>query len=123
MDAVASSLRLPAERAVKLLLLVEQGTISARAAKTLLDRMLESDKEPAVLVEEMGLLLMGDEKTLLPLLQALRDEHPQQRDAYRGGKQAVFGWFVGQAMQRTKGRGDPKVVNALLRRLLDENGE
>ena len=123
MDAVASRLRLPAERAVKLLLLVEEGTISARAAKTMLDRMLESDKEPVALVEEMGLQQMGDEKTLLPLLQALLDEHPQQRDAYRGGKQAVFGWFVGQAMQRTKGRGDPKVVNALLRRLLDENGE
>ena len=123
MDGIASRLRLPAERAVKLLLLVEEGTISARAAKTLLDRMIQSDKEPAALVEEMGLQQMGDEKTLLPLLQALRDEHPQQRDAYRGGKQAVFGWFVGQAMQRTKGRGDPKVVNALLRRLLDENGE
>ena len=123
MDGVESRLRLPAERAVKLLLLVEEGTISARAAKTLLDRMLENDKEPAALVEEMGLQQMGDEKTLLPLLQALLDEHPQQREAYRGGKQAVFGWFVGQAMQRTKGRGDPKVVNALLRRLLDENGE
>ena len=120
-EGVASTLRLPAERAVKLLLLVEQGTISARAAKTLLDRMLKNDKEPAALVEEMGLQQMGDEKTLLPLLQALLDENPKQRDAYRNGKQAVFGWFVGQAMQRTKGRGDPKVVNALLRRLLDSN--
>ena len=120
MDAVATRLRLPAERAVTLLLLVEKGTISARAAKTLLDRMLESDQEPTALVEELGLQQIGDEKALLPLLQALLDDNPKQRDAYRGGKQAVFGWFVGQAMQRTKGRGDPKVVNALLRRLLDE---
>ncbi len=119
-DTIASIL--PAERAVKMLLLVEKGTISARAAKTLLDRMLENDKEPAALVEEMGLQQMGDEKTLLPLLQALLDENPKQRDAYRGGKQAVFGWFVGQAMQRTRGRGDPKVVNALLQRLLDNEG-
>ena len=122
MDSVESHLHLPAERAVKLLLLVEQGTISARAAKTLLDRMLKNDKEPATLVQEAGLQQMGDEKTLLPLLQALCDENPKQRDAYRGGKQAVFGWFVGQAMQRTQGRGDPKVVGTLLRRLLDNKG-
>ena len=122
-DAAASRLRLPAERAVKLLLLVEKKIISARAAKTLLDRMLESDEEPATLVEAMGLQQMGDEKTLLPLLQALLDENPKQCEAYRGGKQAVFGWFVGQAMQRSKGRGDPKVVNALLRRLLDTQEE
>jgi aspartyl-tRNA(Asn)/glutamyl-tRNA(Gln) amidotransferase subunit B len=61
---------------------------------------------------------LGDEDTLAPVIDAVIAAHPEQAETYRGGKEGVLGFFVGQVMRETQGKADPKVVNQLLREKL-----
>jgi aspartyl-tRNA(Asn)/glutamyl-tRNA(Gln) amidotransferase subunit B len=57
---------------------------------------------------------LGDEDALAPVIDAVLEAHPDQVETYRGGKEGVLGFFVGQVMRETQGKADPKVVNQLL---------
>ena len=57
---------------------------------------------------------LGDEDALAPVIDAVIAAHPEQAETYRGGKEGVLGFFVGQVMRETQGKADPKVVNRLL---------
>ncbi|HZT84083.1 MAG TPA: Asp-tRNA(Asn)/Glu-tRNA(Gln) amidotransferase subunit GatB [Gaiellaceae bacterium] len=61
---------------------------------------------------------LGDEDALAPVIEAVLAAHPEQVETYRGGKEGVLGFFVGQVMRETQGKADPKVVNRLLREKL-----
>jgi aspartyl-tRNA(Asn)/glutamyl-tRNA(Gln) amidotransferase subunit B len=61
---------------------------------------------------------LGDEDALAPVIDAVVAAHPEQVETYRGGKEGVLGFLVGQVMRETQGRADPKVVNQLLREKL-----
>ena len=61
---------------------------------------------------------LGDEDALAPVIDAVIAAHPEQVETYRGGKEGVLGFFVGQVMRETQGKADPKVVNQLLREKL-----
>jgi Asp-tRNA(Asn)/Glu-tRNA(Gln) amidotransferase B subunit len=62
--------------------------------------------------------LVADTSELEPLVDRILADNPGQVAAYKGGKQGLLGFFVGQVMKETQGRADPKVVNELLRRKL-----
>lgn len=62
---------------------------------------------------------VSDATELLPLIDAVLAEHPEQVKAYRGGKQGLLGFFVGEVMKATRGRADPRAVNELVRERLD----
>ena len=57
---------------------------------------------------------LGDEDELVPVIDAVLAAHPEQVETYRGGKEGVLGFLVGQVMRETQGNADPKVVNRLL---------
>ncbi len=61
---------------------------------------------------------LGDEDALAPVIEAVIAANPEQVETYRGGKEGVLGFFVGQVMRETQGKADPKVVNQLLREKL-----
>jgi aspartyl-tRNA(Asn)/glutamyl-tRNA(Gln) amidotransferase subunit B len=61
---------------------------------------------------------MSDESALEPVIESVIAANPSQVETYRGGKEGVLGFFVGQVMKETDGRADPKVVNRLLREKL-----
>jgi aspartyl-tRNA(Asn)/glutamyl-tRNA(Gln) amidotransferase subunit B len=61
---------------------------------------------------------VSDESTLEPVIEAILAANPGQVETYRGGKEGVLGFFVGQVMRETRGKADPKVVNRLLREKL-----
>ena len=61
---------------------------------------------------------VGDESELVPLIDAILAANPEQVETYRGGKEGVLGFFVGQVMRETGGKADPKVVNRLVRERL-----
>jgi aspartyl-tRNA(Asn)/glutamyl-tRNA(Gln) amidotransferase subunit B len=61
---------------------------------------------------------LGDEDALAPVIDAVIAANPEQAETYRGGKEGVLGFFVGQVMRETQGKADPKVVNELLREKL-----
>ena len=66
----------------------------------------------------MSRTALGDEGALAPVIDAVIAAHPEQAEIYRGGKEGVLGFFVGQVMRETQGKADPKVVNQLLREKL-----
>jgi len=61
---------------------------------------------------------VSDEAALVPVIDAIIAANPGQAATYRGGKEGVLGFFVGQVMRETGGKADPKVVNRLLREKL-----
>jgi aspartyl-tRNA(Asn)/glutamyl-tRNA(Gln) amidotransferase subunit B len=101
-----------------LLALKAEGKISGSVAKEVLAHMVESGKGAAEVVSERGLAQVSDEGALEADVDAVIAAHPAEVAAYRGGKQGLMGFFVGQVMKRTGGQANPQVVNRLLREKL-----
>ena len=82
-------------------------------------RALEESGDPEFKSETyLGETLVGDRSELEPLVDRILAGNPGQVEAYRGGKQGLLGFFVGQVMKETGGKADPKIVNELLREKL-----
>jgi aspartyl-tRNA(Asn)/glutamyl-tRNA(Gln) amidotransferase subunit B len=64
--------------------------------------------------EYLARTALGDEDELVPVIDAVIAAHPEQVETYRGGKEGVLGFLVGQVMRETQGKADPRVVNRLL---------
>lgn len=103
------------ERLVGLLKLVHDETISLKVAKEIFSELYAGDKSAAQLVEEKGLRQLSDEGELLALIDAVIEQHPAQVAQYRGGKETVIGFLVGQVMKGSGGKANPQKVNALFK--------
>jgi aspartyl-tRNA(Asn)/glutamyl-tRNA(Gln) amidotransferase subunit B len=99
---------------VDLLKLVDGGTISGKIAKTVFDEMWRSGKEPAVIVQEQGLVQVSDSGAIEAIIDEILAREAGQVEEYRSGKDKLFGFFVGQVMKASKGKANPTVVNELL---------
>jgi aspartyl-tRNA(Asn)/glutamyl-tRNA(Gln) amidotransferase subunit B len=97
----------------ELLLMVDKGAISGKIAKTVFPDMMESGQDPQAIVEKKGLLQVSDEGELLSLVKEIVAANPAQAEDYRSGKDKLMGYFVGQLMQKTKGKANPKIANEL----------
>ena len=97
--------------------MVGSGTVSAGAAATIFQAMCETDKEPAVLAEELNLIQKSDAGELEGIVDEVLAANPQAvEDVRSGGKKSkkARGFLLGQVMQRTKGQANPKVVSEIL---------
>jgi aspartyl-tRNA(Asn)/glutamyl-tRNA(Gln) amidotransferase subunit B len=101
-----------------LLDLIENDTISGRIAKDVFGFMVETGKDAAAIVEERGLRQVTDTGAIEGAIDNVIAENAAKVAEYRGGKQALFGWFVGQVMKSTGGKANPAAVNELLRKKL-----
>ena len=99
---------------VALLELIEKGTISGKIAKTVFDEMWQTRKSPATIVEEKGLLQVSDSGEIEKIIDGILSANPGQVEEYRGGKEKVIGFFVGQVMRASKGKANPALVNDIL---------
>lgn len=97
----------------ELIEMVETGTISGKIAKTVFAEMLISAKDPQTIVSEKNLLQVSDESELLEMVKDIIAENPGQAQDFRDGKTKLMGYFVGQLMQKTKGKANPKLANKL----------
>ena len=111
--------KLTPESLAKMIQLISDGTISGKIAKQILPDLLDSGKDPQAVVEEKGLVQISDSGELEGLIQDIIDNNPKQVEQYRGGKTKLFGFFVGQVMKASKGRANPKLVNELVTKLLN----
>jgi aspartyl-tRNA(Asn)/glutamyl-tRNA(Gln) amidotransferase subunit B len=103
-----------------LLALVEDGTISGSVANNkVLPIMLESGNTAGVVVEAEGLKQMSDSGELEAIIDEVIAANPTQLEQYRGGKDKLLGFFVGQVMKKTRGQANPGVVNKILKPKLD----
>ncbi len=100
--------------------LVEKGTISASTAKAVFDTMYESGGTAEEIVAAGGLAQIGDEGALLESVRSVIAANPDAVTQVRKGKTGTFGFLVGQVMKTTGGKANPKVVNELLRRALEQ---
>ncbi|MDH4069646.1 MAG: Asp-tRNA(Asn)/Glu-tRNA(Gln) amidotransferase subunit GatB [Ignavibacteria bacterium] len=99
--------------------LILDGTISGTIAKELFEEMLGSDEDPESIVERKGLVQVSDHGVLSAAIQEVLDNSPDQVRKYINGSDKVFGFFVGQTMKKLQGKGNPSVINELLRKKLD----
>ena len=90
--------------------LIEKGTISNTAGKTVLGVLIERDVDPMKVVEEKGLAQISDSSALEAIVQGVLAENPKAVADYKGGKQNVLGFLVGQCMKASKGQGNPGVM-------------
>ena len=98
----------------ELLKLIDSGTISGKIAKTVFDEMWRSGKMPQAIVAEQGLVQVSDSGAIESIIDEIMAANAGQVDEYRGGKEKVFGFFVGQIMKASKGKANPSIVNELL---------
>ena len=104
----------------QLLKLVDDETISGKIAKTVFEEMARSGKSADRIVEEKGLIQISDASAIENIVSTVVDAHPAEVQAYRHGKTKLLGFFVGQVMRATRGKANPKLVNDILKRKLEE---
>jgi len=106
-------------QAAELLKLVADGTISGSLAKQVFEIMLETGQAAGTIVEERGLKQTSDTGEIDARIDEILAANADKVDQYKAGKQALFGFFVGQTMKAMAGKANPQVVNQRLRAKLD----
>ena len=99
--------------------LIGDGTISGRIAKEVFAEMFETGKSAGEIVEEKGLKQVSDTGAIEGIIDEVLAENADKVEQYRGGKDKLFGFFVGQTMKKSQGKANPGMVNELLRKKLD----
>ncbi len=109
---------IPPAGLAELLKLIDDGTISGKMAKDILEQAYDSKKSPKEIVEEQGVAQVSDESTLSAVVEQVVEAHPEEVEKCKAGKTKILGFLVGQVMKETKGQANPKKVNELLRKAL-----
>jgi aspartyl-tRNA(Asn)/glutamyl-tRNA(Gln) amidotransferase subunit B len=97
---------------------ITDNTISGKIAKEVFEAMWNGEGDADAVIEAKGLKQITDSSAIEPILDEIIANNPQQVEEYRGGKEKLFGFFVGQAMKATKGKANPQQVNELLKQKL-----
>lgn len=102
----------------EMIALIDEGVISGKIAKDLIEEMFRTGKAPRGIVEEKGLVQITDADALIPVVEQVMAANPEQLAQYRAGKEKLFGYFVGQVMKATQGKANPQLINDLLKKML-----
>ncbi len=97
---------------------IEDGTISGKAAKEVLDFLMENDKGVDETIEKLGLKQVSDDSAILEIIDGILAANEDKVAEYKSGKDKLFGFFVGQTMKASKGSANPQKVNELLKQKL-----
>jgi aspartyl-tRNA(Asn)/glutamyl-tRNA(Gln) amidotransferase subunit B len=108
-----------APRLAKLIAMVDAGTLSGSASRQVLPHLVLDGKEPAAVVEELGLAQVSDSGALEAAVRAAIEANPAAVADYRAGKVTAINFLKGQVMKATRGAANPAVAEQLLRRELD----
>ncbi|MDD4084805.1 MAG: Asp-tRNA(Asn)/Glu-tRNA(Gln) amidotransferase subunit GatB [Acidaminococcaceae bacterium] len=95
--------------------LINKGVLSSKLAKKVFAEMLKTNKEPKVLVKELGLEQISDEGAIVKIVEETLAENPQSVADYKAGKDRALGFLVGQIMKKSRGKANPEMVNNLLK--------
>lgn len=105
----------------ELIELIGKGVVSGKIAKKLFEEMAENGpgKGPKAMVEAQGLVQVSDTAEIRKTINQVLDANPGQVAEYLGGREKVFGFFVGQAMRLCGGKMNPQMMNDILKEELD----
>ena len=98
---------------------IQDSTISGKAAKEVLDVLVGEGGDVDEVIDRLGLKQVSDDGAILSIIDEILAANEDKVAEYRGGKEKLFGFFVGQVMKASKGRANPAKVNALLKSKLD----
>ncbi|MFM9977530.1 MAG: Asp-tRNA(Asn)/Glu-tRNA(Gln) amidotransferase subunit GatB [Sphingomonadaceae bacterium] len=102
-------------QSAELLALVDDGTLSGSLAKQVFEKMLETGDDAGTIVERDGLKQTSDSGAIEAAVDAVFGANADKVEQYRGGKEALFGFFVGQTMKAMGGKANPKMVNEVVK--------
>lgn len=97
---------------------IADNTISGKIAKTVFEGVWQGQGDADQVIAQQGLTQITDESAIAGIIDEIITAHPEQAGQYRAGKEALFGFFVGQVMKATKGKANPGQVNSLLKKKL-----
>ena len=104
----------------ELLDLIDKGVINNSIGKKVFIEMFNGEGKPKIIAEKNGWIQIEDIKVIDEVLRGILRENPQSVDDYRNGKDRAFGYLVGQSMKALKGKGNPQLINKVLKKLLEE---
>ncbi|MBC7473358.1 MAG: Asp-tRNA(Asn)/Glu-tRNA(Gln) amidotransferase subunit GatB [Candidatus Sericytochromatia bacterium] len=94
--------------------MIENGTISNKIAKDILNEVMETGDSPVSIVEKKGVTQISNTDEIMAIIKKIVENNPKQVEEFLAGKVKVLGFFVGQIMKATQGRANPDIVNSLL---------
>ena len=98
--------------------LIENSTISGKLAKTVFDEMFYNRKKPKKIIKQKGLIQITDSGEIENVITKVLSQNVDKVNEYKSGKEKLYGYFIGQIMQETKGKANPKLVNEILKKKL-----
>ena len=119
-EETADQMKLSVENFAKLINLAKDNKINNNVAKKLLREIYLSNEDPEVLAQERNLLQISDSSYLEEIVDEVLSENPESIEDIKNGKDRAFGFLVGQAMKKTKGKGNPQEINKLLKEKIGE---
>ena len=119
-DETAENMKLSVENFAKLINLAKENKVNNNVAKKLLRDIYATNDDPEKLAEERNLLQISDSSFLEDIVVEVLKENPQSIEDIKNGKDRAFGFLVGQAMKKTKGKGNPQEINKLLKEKIGE---
>lgn len=118
--STVTSVRFTPAQLAELLGAVDQGTVSANAGKDVLAEMFRTGRSAPDIIAEKGLAQVSDTGAIEAVVDDILAKNAGEIEKYRAGKKQVFGFFVGQVMRAMKGKGNPALVNELLKKKLGD---
>ena len=112
--------KITAKQIGKLVLRIEDSTISGKIAKEIFEKMWTTGQEVDAIIEEEGLQQVTDLSEIESMVNKVIDDNPDQLKQYLEGKERLFGFFVGQVMKESQGKANPAHVNQILKEKLKE---
>ena len=107
--------KLSADKVATLINRIDDQTISGKIGKSIFEEMCLSGASPDEIIESKGLKQISDDGAIEDIINDVIKDNPTQVEAYIGGKEKLFGFFVGQVMKLTQGKANPKAVNRILK--------
>ncbi len=111
--------KLTPEYCAELVNLLDLGVINNRSAQEVFQAASQTGASPKTIVKERGLEQMGDTGELETIIKEIITNNPNQVTQFKAGNEKLLGFFVGQAMAKTKGRGNPELINSLIKKYLN----
>ncbi|MHC1773250.1 MAG: Asp-tRNA(Asn)/Glu-tRNA(Gln) amidotransferase subunit GatB [Flexilinea sp.] len=117
-EITVSDLKITAQDLADIIKMVDTKTINTSTGKKLVDLVQDSGKHPKTIVEEQGLGLVSDDSAIREICAKIVANNPKETASYRGGKETLIGWFVGQVMREMRGKADPEKAKLILEEIL-----
>jgi aspartyl/glutamyl-tRNA(Asn/Gln) amidotransferase subunit B (EC 6.3.5.-) len=111
---------IPPAHMARMIDLINEGVISTKIAKEIFEEMVKNGASPDNIVQTKGLRQITDEGRIEEVIAEVLNSNPDEVSRYLGGKDKLFGFFVGEAMKKLHGKANPKILNDLLRQKLEK---